>query len=71
MKYAFLIALLGLTVVSCGDDTETKEEKKEEVVLKTEEDKWSYRLGHDAGAPLMSAQNPNIRKIQKRNDCRI
>lgn len=65
MKYAFLIALLGLTVVSCGDDTETKEEKKEEVVLKTEEDKWSYRLGHDAGAPLMSAQNPNKAQFVK------
>ncbi|GAB5417840.1 MAG: FKBP-type peptidyl-prolyl cis-trans isomerase N-terminal domain-containing protein [Crocinitomicaceae bacterium] len=65
MKYLLIAALLAFTVVSCGDDEEKETKEKKEVVLSSDKDKWSYALGFEAGAPLMSAENPNKAQFVK------
>jgi FKBP-type peptidyl-prolyl cis-trans isomerase FklB len=60
MKYLLIAALLAFTVVSCGDEKEEDSKKEEKALtLSTDKDKWSYTLGFDRGAQVMSPQNPN------------
>lgn len=68
MKYLLMAALLAFTVVSCGDDKEKDADTEKEVVLTTDQDKWSYILGYESGAPLMSAENPNKAQFVKHKD---
>lgn len=60
MKYFLIAALLAFTVVSCGDDKDEEVKKEEKAMtLSTDKDKWSYTLGFERGAQVMSPQNPN------------
>lgn len=61
MKY-LVVLLLGLLVVSCGD--ESKEENAgEKVVFKSEDDKLSYTLGSKQAADILNSRDRNVGKF--------
>lgn len=62
-----MIALLATTLVACSGDNEEEGGKKEAkaISLKTDQDKWSYAIGHDRAAQVLSPQNPNLEQFKK------
>jgi len=69
MKHLFILGLLAVGLMACNDDsesTETKAEEQKPVELKTDNDKIAYSLGFQRGSSIMSSQNPNRDKFDKK-----
>lgn len=69
MKYVVIATLLAFSFVSCGEDDKKEVEKQETqkpAAPSSDMEKISYSIGSQQATPMLSSQNPNKDKFDKR-----